>query len=92
MRASQRLSLVIVSICWGCKGPDGKAIGHEVLPQMRAFAREMVDSAGVNVIHGHGTGHMLGVEVRRRPLTRLTRVCSFARPLARPPTLSVASI
>ena len=40
---------------------------------MRSFAHGLVDVAGVQLVHGHGTGCMLGVEVHRRahPLIQL---------------------
>ena len=42
---------------------------------MRSFAHGLVDVAGVQLVHGHGTGCMLGVEVHRSgPPSNKTRV------------------
>ena len=65
-RRAQRLTFVVVSVCWGANGPDGRALmGSEVPAAMREFAQGLVDVAGANVVHGHGTGGMLGVEIYR---------------------------
>ena len=64
-----RVNYVVVSVCWGSTGPgDGTrnpmGMRHGEIPHaMRVFARGLVDIAGANIIHGHGTRHMLGVEV-----------------------------
>jgi hypothetical protein len=59
-----RISFVVVSVCWGSTGPDGKPLSRgEVPAPMRAFARGLVDVAGADVVHGHGTPFFLGVEV-----------------------------
>ena len=61
-RQAGRISVVVVSICWGRASPDGKAIQAGDVPlAMRSFSRHLVD-LGVNVVHGHGTGCMLGAE------------------------------
>lgn len=72
LKQSQRITFVVVSVCWGqwdagtAGGPAGSHAGvavGEVPPQMRSFARALVDVAGADIVHGHGVGHMLGVEV-----------------------------
>jgi len=65
LRAAQRISLVIVSVCWGTHGPDGRplAAGGAVPPVIRQFARSLVTEVGVQLVHGHGTGGALGLEV-----------------------------
>jgi poly-gamma-glutamate synthesis protein (capsule biosynthesis protein) len=59
VRASASPALVIVSVCWGREN----ARTLDVQPAQRALARELIDVAGANVVHGHGTGHLQGVEV-----------------------------
>jgi poly-gamma-glutamate capsule biosynthesis protein CapA/YwtB (metallophosphatase superfamily) len=52
----------VASIHWG--GNWGYAIPHE----HRAFARKLVDKAGVDLVHGHSSHHPLGIEVYRDKL------------------------
>ena len=54
--------LVVVSIHWG--GNWGYAIGDE----QRAFARRLVDSGAVHVVHGHSSHHPRAIEVRNERL------------------------
>ena len=65
LRAAQRISLVIVSVCWGAHGPDGRplAAGGAVPLVIRQFARSLVTEVGVQLVHGHGTGGAMGLEV-----------------------------
>jgi poly-gamma-glutamate capsule biosynthesis protein CapA/YwtB (metallophosphatase superfamily) len=53
---------VLASIHWG--GNWGYAIPHS----HRAFARKLVDQAGVDLVHGHSSHHPLGIEVYRDKL------------------------
>lgn len=54
---------VLVSIHWG---PNW---GHELPAQHRRFAHGLIDSAGVDVIHGHSSHHPLAIEIHRgRPI------------------------
>ena len=65
-RDAMRISFVVVSVCWGSTGPDGKPLGRGEVPSaMRSFARGLVDVAGADIVHGHGTPFFLGVEVYR---------------------------
>ncbi len=52
--------LVIVSIHWGGNW------GYEISPQQRAFAHGLIETAGVDLIHGHSSHHPKGIEVYRR--------------------------
>jgi poly-gamma-glutamate synthesis protein (capsule biosynthesis protein) len=55
--------LVVVSIHWGSNW------GYEIPGSHRRFARDLIDKAGVHVIHGHSSHHALGIEVYRgRPI------------------------
>jgi poly-gamma-glutamate synthesis protein (capsule biosynthesis protein) len=51
--------LVVVSVHWGANWDF--AIGHDE----RAFARALVDEAGVDIVHGHSSHHVKGIEVHR---------------------------
>lgn len=54
--------LVVCSIHWGANWD------FEVSAAQRAFARRLVDTAGVDVVHGHSSHHVKGVEVHRGKL------------------------
>jgi poly-gamma-glutamate synthesis protein (capsule biosynthesis protein) len=55
--------LAVVSIHWG---PNW---GYEVPREHRRFAHQLIDVAGVDVVHGHSSHHPLGIEVYRgRPI------------------------
>ena len=49
--------VVVMSLHWG------RNWGYEILPQHRHFAHELIDRAGVHVVHGHSSHHPLGIEV-----------------------------
>jgi len=51
--------VVVASVHWG---PNW---GYEIPAEQRAFAHQLVDIAGVDVIHGHSSHHVLGIEVYR---------------------------
>ena len=51
--------LVVASLHWGGNW------GFAVDPQQRAFARSLIDMAGVDVVHGHSSHHVRGIEVYR---------------------------
>ena len=55
--------LVVVSIHWG---PNW---GYHIPRSHQRFARDLIDHAGVHVVHGHSSHHPLGIEVYRdRPI------------------------
>jgi poly-gamma-glutamate capsule biosynthesis protein CapA/YwtB (metallophosphatase superfamily) len=55
--------IAVASIHWGGNW------GFEVTPQQRAFARRLIDAASVDVVHGHSSHHVKGIEVyRERPI------------------------
>jgi poly-gamma-glutamate synthesis protein (capsule biosynthesis protein) len=55
--------IVVLSVHWG--GNWGFDISHEE----RAFAHDLIDRAGVDVVHGHSSHHIRGIEVyREKPI------------------------
>ncbi|MEW6382011.1 MAG: CapA family protein [bacterium] len=54
--------IVVASIHWGGNW------GYEVSREEREFARKLVDEAGVDMIHGHSSHHVKGIEVYRDKL------------------------
>lgn len=51
--------MVIASIHWGGNW------GFEVTDEERHFARRLIDSAGVDIVHGHSSHHVKGIETYR---------------------------
>jgi poly-gamma-glutamate synthesis protein (capsule biosynthesis protein) len=51
--------IIIASIHWGSNW------GYEVSAARRKFAHRLIDSAGVDLIHGHSSHHVLGLEIYR---------------------------
>jgi len=55
--------IVVLSIHWGSNW------GYEVPSDQREFARQLIDKAAIDVIHGHSSHHPRGIEVyRNRPI------------------------
>ncbi len=55
--------VVVASIHWGANW------GYEVPEEQRAFARGLIDEAGVDVVHGHSSHHAKGIEIHaNRPI------------------------
>jgi poly-gamma-glutamate capsule biosynthesis protein CapA/YwtB (metallophosphatase superfamily) len=55
--------IVVVSIHWGSNW------GYDIPPEQVAFAHKLIDDAGVDVVHGHSSHHVKGVEVYKdRPI------------------------
>ncbi len=55
--------VVVISLHWGGNW------GYTVPRQQSAFAHRLIDEAGVDVIHGHSSHHVKGIEVYRgRPI------------------------
>lgn len=55
----QNGDVAVASIHWGGNW------GFDVTAEQRAFARALVDEAGVDVVHGHSSHHVKGIEVYR---------------------------
>lgn len=49
--------IVVVSIHWGDNW------GYDIPSDQRRFAHKLIDEAGVDVIHGHSSHHVKGIEV-----------------------------
>jgi len=58
----QENDIVVASIHWG---PNW---GYEVPEGQRMFAHQLIDEAGVDLIHGHSTHHPKGMEVYKNRL------------------------
>jgi poly-gamma-glutamate capsule biosynthesis protein CapA/YwtB (metallophosphatase superfamily) len=54
--------LVVVSIHWGSNW------GYHVPDEQMAFARTLIDEAGVSVVHGHSSHHPRAIEIYRNRL------------------------
>jgi poly-gamma-glutamate synthesis protein (capsule biosynthesis protein) len=51
--------VVVLSIHWGGNW------GYEILREHRAFAHRLMDSGGVDILHGHSSHHPKGIEIYR---------------------------
>jgi len=51
--------IVVASIHWGSNW------GYEVSPAQRAFAHHLIESGGVDVVHGHSSHHPKAIEIHR---------------------------
>ncbi|WP_427312864.1 CapA family protein [Cupriavidus sp. H39] len=49
--------VMVLSIHWG---PNW---GYRIDPMQRAFARALVEHAGIDIVHGHSSHHPLGIEL-----------------------------
>jgi poly-gamma-glutamate synthesis protein (capsule biosynthesis protein) len=54
--------IVVISIHWGSNW------GYDILPEQMEFAHRLIDDAGVDVIHGHSSHHVKGIEVYKDKL------------------------
>lgn len=61
-RYRQEGCLVVASIHWG--GGWGLGVSEEE----REFAHRLIDTAGVDIVHGHSSSHAKGIEIYRRRL------------------------
>lgn len=61
-RVRQPGDIVVASIHWGGNW------GYTIPLAHREFARNLIDRAGVDIIHGHSSHHVLGIEVYRHKL------------------------
>jgi len=59
----QQRDIVVASIHWGSNW------GYDIRPEQREFAHKLIDRACVDVIHGHSSHHVKGIEVHKeRPI------------------------
>ena len=42
--------------------------GYDISPEQRRFAHKLIDDAGVDIIHGHSSHHIKGIEVYKKRL------------------------
>jgi poly-gamma-glutamate synthesis protein (capsule biosynthesis protein) len=56
-RIEQKGDIIIVSIHWGSNW------GYYITPDQREFAHKLIDEAGIDIIHGHSSHHVKGIEV-----------------------------
>lgn len=61
-RAKRPNDVVIVSIHWGSNW------GYRIPGQQRGMAHDLIDRAGVDLIHGHSSHHVRGIEVYKNHL------------------------
>jgi poly-gamma-glutamate synthesis protein (capsule biosynthesis protein) len=61
-RVRQARDVVVLSIHWGGNW------GYAISPQERQFAHELIERAGVDLVHGHSSHHPKGIEVHERRL------------------------
>jgi len=54
--------IVVASIHWGGNW------GYDIPPEQVAFAHALIDQAGVDILHGHSSHHVKGIEVYRERL------------------------
>ena len=54
--------LVVVSVHWGGNW------GYDISREQRAFAHRLIDEGGADVVHGHSSHHVKGMEVYRGKL------------------------
>ncbi len=63
VRAAKRAGdIVVASIHWGGNW------GYHIAQEQRAFAHQLIDAAGVDVVHGHSSHHPKGIEIYRDKL------------------------
>jgi poly-gamma-glutamate synthesis protein (capsule biosynthesis protein) len=58
----QRGDIVVASIHWGSNW------GYDIPPDHTEFAHKLIDDAGIDVIHGHSSHHVKGIEVYKDKL------------------------
>jgi len=59
----QQRDIVVASIHWGSNW------GYDIPSEQRKFAHKLIDDAGVDIIHGHSSHHVKGMEVyKERPI------------------------
>ena len=58
----QQGDIVVASIHWGSNW------GYEIPPEQIEFAHKLIDGAGVDVIHGHSSHHVKGIEIYKEKI------------------------
>jgi poly-gamma-glutamate synthesis protein (capsule biosynthesis protein) len=57
--ARQHNDIIVASMHWGSNW------GYKIPSEQRAFAHELIDEAGVHIVHGHSSHHAKGIEIYR---------------------------
>lgn len=57
-----RPEIIVASIHWGSNW------GYEIEKEQQEFAHQLIDEAGVDLVHGHSSHHFKGIEVHRERL------------------------
>jgi poly-gamma-glutamate synthesis protein (capsule biosynthesis protein) len=58
----EKNDIIVVSVHWGGNW------GYDIPARQTEFARELIDQAGVDLVHGHSSHHARGIEVYRGKL------------------------
>ena len=61
-KIKQKNDIVVASIHWGGNW------GYKVPGRQKKFAHRLIDAAGVDIIHGHSSHHVKGIEVYQQKL------------------------
>jgi poly-gamma-glutamate synthesis protein (capsule biosynthesis protein) len=61
-KIKQKNDIVVASIHWGGNW------GYKVPGRQKKFAHRLIDAAGVDIIHGHSSHHVKGIEVYKQKL------------------------
>lgn len=62
-QAKQPGDIVVASIHWGGNW------GYQIPREQQEFAHRLIDEAGIDIVHGHSSHHVKGVEVyKERPI------------------------
>ena len=62
LKIKQKNDIVVASIHWGGNW------GYKVPNAQKKFAHRLIDKAGVDIIHGHSSHHVKGIEVYQQKL------------------------
>ena len=61
-RIKQKSDIVVASIHWGGNW------GYKIPTAQKTFAHRLIDRAGVDIVHGHSSHHVKGIEVYQQKL------------------------
>ena len=61
-KIKQKKDIIVVSIHWGSNW------GYKIPTAQKTFAHRLIDRAGVDIVHGHSSHHVKGIEVYQHRL------------------------
>ncbi len=61
-KVKQPHDVIVASIHWGSNW------GYDIPDDQRRFAHELIDKAGISILHGHSSHHAKGIEIYRNRL------------------------